>query len=73
MSQTLAQPVSVPASRWLLDIPEAQRELHLSRAAVFRLVAGGALGSIKVERRRLIPVRELEAFIAHQCGEGGVA
>jgi excisionase family DNA binding protein len=57
MTLNTPQRMSTPASRWLLDIPEACRELHVSRAALFRLLAAGSIASIKLGRRRLIPVR----------------
>lgn len=59
-------------SRWLLDIPETCRELHLSRAALYRLLASGELGSIKLGRRRLVPVAELERFIADRMEQSGL-
>ena len=59
-------------SRWLLDIPQACRALHQSRAALFRLLAAGELGpSIKIGRRRLIPVSTVEAYIARLIAEEG--
>lgn len=80
-ASTLREPIAPGTppshtSRWLLDIPETCRELHLSRAALYRLLASGELGSIKLGRRRLVPVTELERFIAdrmEQCGLGGDA
>jgi excisionase family DNA binding protein len=50
--------------RWLLSMQEAQAELHLSKATFSRLVLSGALGSITIGRRRLIPVADIERFIA---------
>lgn len=69
-----ANPVTSPelmqeqrsASRWLLDVPEACRELHISRAALFRLMARKELDSIRIGRRRLVPVSAIEAYIARQ-------
>lgn len=59
-------------SRWLLDIPQACRALHQSRAALFRLLAAGELGpSVKIGRRRLIPVSTVEAYIARLIAEEG--
>ncbi len=55
-----------PQARWLLDVPEACRELHISRAALFRLMARKELDSIRIGRRRLVPVAAIEAYIARQ-------
>ena len=55
-----------PQSRWLLDVPGACRELHISRAALFRLMARKELDSIRIGRRRLVPVSAIEAYIARQ-------
>lgn len=59
-------------SRWLLDIPQACAALHVSRAALFRLLAAGNLGpSIKIGRRRLVPVTSIESYIARLIAEEG--
>lgn len=59
-------------SRWLLDIPQACAALHVSRTALFRLLASAELGpSIKIGRRRLIPVSSVESYIARLIAEEG--
>lgn len=58
--------------RFLLNIPEACHELHLSRATLFRFLARGDIGSIKVGRRRLVPIRDIEAYITRQREKGGL-
>ncbi|HLY32233.1 MAG TPA: helix-turn-helix domain-containing protein [Ktedonobacterales bacterium] len=65
---------SAPApSRWLLTTAEAQHELHISRAFLFRLLARHELASITIGRRRMIPVTAIEAYIATRLAEGGEA
>lgn len=60
-----------PVPRYVLDIPEAAAALRISRAQLFRLIASGELPSIKIGKRRLVPVREVEAFISRQLQNGG--
>jgi excisionase family DNA binding protein len=64
MQDTKTKAAARSESRWLLSMQEAQTELHLSKATFSRLVLSGALGSITIGRRRLIPVADMERFIA---------
>lgn len=50
----------------LVSVGEAARRLSLGRSFVFELLGSGALNSIKVGRRRLIPVVALEDFVQRQ-------
>lgn len=50
------EPLLVPV--W----PDAGRALGLSRSTVYELISRGELASVKVGRRRLVPVTELRAF-----------
>jgi len=50
----------------LVSVGEAARRLSLGRSFVFELLAAGDLASIKVGRRRLIPVGALEDFVNAQ-------
>ena len=47
-----------------VDIREAGRRLSLSPRTVAKLVSRRQLPSLKVGRRRIIPVAALEAFIS---------
>lgn len=59
-------------SRWLLDIPQACAALHCSRAKLFRMLAASEIGpSIRIGRRRLIPVTAIESYIARLIAEEG--
>jgi excisionase family DNA binding protein len=49
--------------RLLLTVPAAARRLSLSRAKVYELIASGAIGSVKIDRARRIPVSECEAYV----------
>lgn len=66
----MTAPESVPeqqsTSRWLLDMPEACRELHISRQTLTRLIARKDIDSLRIGRRRLIPVSAIEDYITKQ-------
>lgn len=47
----------------VVSIEEAARRLSLSRMGVYRLLDSGQLASIKVGRRRLVPVAALEQLV----------
>lgn len=64
MQDTRTRAMDQQPPRWLLSMQEAQAELRLSKATFSRLVLSGALGSITIGRRRLIPVADIEKFIA---------
>ena len=38
--------------------------LNLSRSKVYELLASGTLGSVKIDRRRLVRDSDLRAFVA---------
>jgi excisionase family DNA binding protein len=48
----------------LLSIPQAAAELGISRTSVYSLLGTGQLASVRIGRRRLIPVDAIEAAIA---------
>ncbi len=45
---------------------EAARYLDVGHDAIYRLLGEGRLRSVKLGRRRLIPVVELERFLAEE-------
>lgn len=57
------KPATVPAPRLAVGIEEAADLLGLGRSLLFRLIKEGQLRSVKVGKRRLIAVSELEAFM----------
>lgn len=61
-------PLPPPQSpRFLLSIEDVARELYMTPAGVYKLLARGELaGSIKVGRRRLWPIKAIEAYIAER-------
>jgi excisionase family DNA binding protein len=52
----------------LLPIPTAAQRLGFGRDATYALVRDGRLRVIRVGRRSLVPVQELEAFIRRELG-----
>lgn len=55
-----------------VDVREAARRLSLSPRTVAALIASGELQTVKVGRRRIVPVRALERFLArdHSTNSG---
>jgi excisionase family DNA binding protein len=48
----------------MLSVPEAANELGISRSLTYELLSSGALRSVKIGRRRLVPREAIEAYIA---------
>jgi excisionase family DNA binding protein len=60
-------------TRLLVDVPDACRMLGgVSRAYFYELVAAGRIVTVKLGKRRLVPVAALEQFAANLLEEGGV-
>jgi excisionase family DNA binding protein len=53
----------------LISVREAAQRLGLGRDATYALVREGRLRTLAVGRRRLVPVRELEAFVEREAQE----
>jgi len=53
-----------PIPRTLLTLEEAAEALNLSRSFVCVLVKDKRLVSLKIGKRRLVPVSEIEAFVS---------
>ena len=47
----------------LLGLPEVIRVSGLSRTKLYELMASGELESVKIGRRRLVPVAALAAYV----------
>jgi excisionase family DNA binding protein len=54
----------------LLTVPEACTALRVSKWMLYRLMGSGQLGSIKVGRRRLIPMAAIAALVDQLLPEG---
>jgi excisionase family DNA binding protein len=48
----------------VLDVPEAGRLLHLSRATAYALAAQGVIPTIRFGKRLLVPRKALEELLA---------
>lgn len=53
-----------PAVQMLLSVDETARALRVSRATVFELISTADLPTIRVGRRRLVPMEALRLWIA---------
>jgi excisionase family DNA binding protein len=51
----------------LLAIKQAIYELGISRTAIYELIEDGKLKTVKIGRRRLVPLEAIEEFIAGVC------
>ena len=56
----------VPVEPVLLGVEEAARCLGVGRTQVFVLLRQGALKSVRIGRRRLIPRSELDAYVQRE-------
>lgn len=55
----------------LLTVEQASEELGgLSRSKMYQLMKTGELVSVQIGRRRLIPYREVTAFVEGLCDRG---
>ena len=57
-------PAPVDAPDRLLSVDEASSVLGISRTKVYELVTSGALVTLKVGRRRLVPAGSIAVFVA---------
>ena len=60
-----------PAQRLAMSTEEAAESLGISRAEIYRMLQRRQLLGIKLGRRRLVPVCELERLIAEQLADAG--
>jgi len=58
---------AVPAVLYRVD--EAAEALRLSRSAVYELIRSGQLRSVKMGRRRLVPVEALAEYVDAMTGD----
>ena len=52
----------------LLNVPDAAQSLDVSERFVWSLLSAGELTSVKLGRRRLIDIRDIERFIEKHKG-----
>lgn len=55
------------SERLSVSVEEAAEMLSIGRSSVFNLLNDGLLASLKIGKRRLIPVAELRAFLDRQA------
>lgn len=56
----------IPPFKLLLTMEEAAQTLSLGRTSLYALVMRGKIVSVKLGRRRLVPIAALEQFVAQQ-------
>jgi len=66
---TARPPCDDNSSPAVLTVPEASKALRVSRWTLYDLIRSRALETIKIGRRRLIPVRSLTAYIRRKLNE----
>jgi len=64
-------PLTPAVKALALSVKEAAAALGIGRTMVFYLMRDGRLKPIKIGKRTLIPVKEIEAFIARLQAEVG--
>lgn len=57
-----------PAAKILYRVEDAAELMSLSRTAIFDLIRTGDLDTIKVGRRRRIPLSSIEAYVTRHLG-----
>lgn len=53
----------------LVSVDEAARRVSIGLTVMYELIGSGEVASIKLGRRRLIPVRALEEFMERRLAE----
>jgi excisionase family DNA binding protein len=57
----------------LYRVEEAAEALRLSRSVIYELIRSSRLRTVKVGRRRLVPVAALDEYVAAMLDEGDAA
>lgn len=70
--EATSAPVTTAPAQLLLTVEEAAQRLGIGRTTVFGLIRRGALGSVTVGRRRLVPVGAIEEYVAGLLEPPGV-
>ena len=67
----LSEPVQAAVPKVLLTIEEAAQAMSLGRTFVYELVMRNEIQSVKVGRKRRIPVFALQEFVVRQLAVAG--
>lgn len=73
-SMAMTEAATPEGAPLLLTVDEAQSALKISRWSLYQLLNSGRLKSFHIERRRLIALADLNAFVdelREKTGEGG--
>ncbi len=63
----LADMDATDAPERLLTVPETAERLRVARSTVYGLITGGALRSVRVSGRRLVPSSYVAEYLAEQA------
>lgn len=66
MRETMKEPI---VERILLTVPEAAKRLGISQAYAYRLVAAGAIKSVRLAGAMRVPIAEIDAYIERLMAE----
>ncbi|MBF6276406.1 MULTISPECIES: helix-turn-helix domain-containing protein [Mycobacteriales] len=64
-------PATTSTQSTLLTVPEACERLRLSRWSVYQLIHRRELATVKIGRRRFVPIMEIERFVGNLSDAGG--
>ncbi|OHV34495.1 hypothetical protein BBK14_15375 [Parafrankia soli] len=56
--------------RLLLSTPDAAARLNIGRSTLYDLIRAGSLATVRVGRRRLVPVDDLARYVASLQADG---
>lgn len=56
--------------RLLLSTPDAAARLNIGRSTLYDLIRAGRLATVRVGRRRLVPVEDLARYVASLQADG---
>lgn len=65
--------VAYPRAARLLAIEEAARQLGVGRTTIFGLVATGDLRTVKIGRRRLVPIEAINELVERLSADAAEA
>ena len=57
-------PLNEPQRKALYRIPEAMRQLSLSRSVIYELIRSGRLRTVKEGRTRLVPASAITEYVS---------
>ena len=59
----MRRPVHTGSKAKVVTVEEAAQQLSISRSVMFGLIMSGEIRSLKIGRRRLVPVAAIDEFV----------